>query len=130
MGEMIIMARRKTQDIDGIKSTPKMVEERVVKTLVLTNTTSSDKAGFKKLVFSDEDDNKYEYCYNTTSNKFHKAVIPFEYLPSLLKDKKFINIAFRISKTKYNPIGGKYIYNITYPKFLGVSEKQVLHKNK
>ena len=108
----------------------KVTNERIVKTLVLTNTTSSDKIGIKKLVFSDEDDNKYEYYYNTKTNKFHQSVIGFEYIPSLLRDKKFINIAFRITKTKYNPIGGKYIYNITYPKFLSVSNKRPFRKKK
>lgn len=95
------------------------ITDRIVKTLVLTNT--SDKGGIKKLVFSDEDGNKYEYSYNV-KNKFLKSVIPFEYLPSILKDKKFIDIAFRIAGTRYNPIGGKYIYNISYPKFIGVSK--------
>ena len=119
---------RKKKVVESIKDNAmqknKPIDERVIKTLVLTNTTSSDKIGFKKLVFSDEDDNRYEYHYNANSNKFRKSVIDFEYMPSLLKDKKFINIAFRIVSTKYNPIGGKYIYNMAYPKFLGISINQ------
>lgn len=103
---------------------------RVIKTLLLTNVTSSDKVGVKRLIFNDIDGNRYEYCYNNTDNKFHKSVIPFEYTPSLLRDSHFIDIAFRIVNTKYNPIGGKYIYNITYPKFLGLSKEQPNKKKK
>ena len=54
---------RKKKVVKSIKDNAmpknKPIDERVIKTLVLTNTTSSDKIGFKKLVFSDEDDNLY-----------------------------------------------------------------------
>jgi hypothetical protein len=101
--------------------------DRVVKTLVLTNSSKSDKKGFNRLVFSDEEDNRYEYTYNNKNSNFCSDVFPYEYIPSLLRDKKFINIAFRISNVKYNPIGGKYIYHITYPKFLGIMNENNNH---
>lgn len=98
-----------------------MEEGRIESELLFINLANDPgRKQYKVAVFEDIDGNRYEYSYANTS-KFLKLSFPNHYIPLLenRKHKKYIRISFHRKNKGFNPITGKQIYQMSYPKVIG-----------
>lgn len=100
-------------------------DKRVERILVMINSTQNpERKRYSNITFEDDNGNQYEYTsaeiFNEKSrSKFFRNIIPFEYFPLLQmkNNKPKMRISFKIGQTKFNPITGKYIYQMIHPIF-------------